>query len=50
MKTLHYMLQEFRKQYLDPAIQHPTELSCTSVTNNWIIYETEGAVVVKKAT
>ena len=25
-------------------------LMCTSVTNNWIVYQIEGAVVVKKAT
>ena len=25
-------------------------LVCTSVTNNWIVYQIEGAVVVKKAT
>ena len=25
-------------------------LVCISVTNNWIVYQTEGAVVVKKAT
>ena len=23
---------------LDPAIQYPTDLTCTSVTNNWIVY------------
>ena len=33
---------------LDPAIQYPTDLTCTSVTNNWIVYQTEGAVVLKK--
>ena len=33
---------------LDPAIQYPADLTRTSVTNNWIVYWIEGAVVVKK--
>ena len=35
---------------LDPAIQYPTDLTLASMTNNWIMYRIEGAVVVKKAT
>ena len=34
---------------LDLAIQYLTDLTRTSVTNNWIVYRIEGAVVVKKA-
>ena len=33
---------------LDLAIQCPTDLTCTSVTNNWIVYRIEGTVVLKK--
>ena len=35
---------------LDPAILYLTDLTCTSVTNNWVVYQIEGTVVVKKAT
>ena len=49
MKMLHYMLQSF-EDHLDPTIQYLTELSCSSVTNNCIMYQIEGAVLVKKAT
>ena len=43
-----------RFHYITPMITL-NELSlsglvCTSVTNNWIVYQIEGAVVVKKAT
>ena len=34
---------------LDLSIQYPTDVTCTSVTNNWLVYWIEGAVVVKKA-
>ena len=34
---------------LDLAIQYPTDLTHTSVTNNWILCQIEGAVVVRKA-
>ena len=30
------------------VIQYPTDLTCTSVTNNWIVYPIEDTVVVKK--
>ena len=48
MKMLHYMFRGF-ENHLDLAIQYLTELSHTSVTNNWIMYQIEGTVVVKKA-
>ena len=31
---------------LDPAIQYPTALTCTSVTKNWIMDQIEGAVML----
>ena len=34
---------------LNLDIQYMTDLTRTSVTNNWIVYRTEGTVVVKKA-
>ena len=40
--------ESFKKD-LDQAIQYSTELICTSVTNNWVVYQIEGTVVVKKA-
>ena len=47
-----HIMQHFH--YITPMITL-NELSlfglvCTSVTNNWIVYQIEGAVVVKKAT
>ena len=48
MKTLHYMLREFQKQFRS-GHSYLTELSRSSVINNWIMYQIEGAVVVKKA-
>ena len=47
-----HIMQHFH--YITPMITL-NELSlfglvCTSVTNNWIVYQTEGAVVVKEAT
>ena len=41
--------ESFEKN-LDPAIQYPTDLTRTSVTNNWIVYQIKGTVAVKKAT
>ena len=50
MKMLHYMFRVSKTIYIDPTIQYLTELSCTSVINNWIMYQIEGTVVVKRAT
>ena len=43
------MLRENFENNLDLAIQYSTDLTCTSVTTNWIVYRIEGTVVVKKA-
>ena len=37
------------KNDLDLAIQYLTDLTHTSVTNNWVVYRIEGTDVVKKA-
>ena len=47
-----HIMQHFH--YITPMItlneSSLFDLVCTSVINNWIVYQIEGAVVVKKAT
>ena len=51
-RNSEHIMQHFH--YITPMItlneSSLTGLVCTSVTNNWIVYQIEGAVVVKKAT
>ena len=51
LKLFEHIMQCFH--YITPMItlneSSFSGLVCTSVTNNWIVYQIEGAVMVKKA-